>query len=104
MPLGSYMVMVEGVGTIGSLDLLLARHAAMAPARSSARATNSPTTRAAHRSHRRKFPDVTTNQYNQTTCLSDSYRTGNSTDSPPVQPNAGTLRLDIHRLSSHVRK
>ena len=25
MPLGSYMVMVEGVGTIGSLDLLLAR-------------------------------------------------------------------------------
>ena len=26
VPLGSYMVMVEGVGTIGSLDLLLARH------------------------------------------------------------------------------
>ena len=50
--------------------MLLARYTRRwLPPSSSTRVTNSPTTRAAHTrdSSARKFPDVTTNQYNRTT-------------------------------------
>ena len=74
MPLlvGSYRGIVEGVGTIGSWKMVAcAIHATMDPAFAHQHVPQIHLQHALHirETHRRvcKFPDVTTNQYNQTT-------------------------------------
>ena len=72
MPLGSYRGIGEGVGTISSLvNVACAIHATMAPAFVHQHAPQIHLQHALHirETHRcvNKFPDVTTNQYNQTT-------------------------------------